>query len=295
MPGLSGRDLIRALRVDPAFNTIRIIGLGMMEKEALTGVSDHVLKPVRRSALEAVLLRLLHPTAPRMISAPSGGGHILVVEDNTLNQLIASAFLSRNGYTCDIAQNGKLALDAMESRRYDLVLMDCMMPEMDGYEATRQLRKRGYTLPIIAMTANTVVDARPECQRAGMEDCLPKPLDLSLLSEVLQRWIPQSAPRPPVDLGVNSEKLLRVFHEDLPRYLERAEEASRRDDLEGLARVAHTLKPSAYYLGFSELFKLCTHVEERAASGPPEDALREAKLLPVALASLHQEFLARVQ
>jgi CheY-like chemotaxis protein len=119
------------------------------------------------------------------------------VEDNFVNQEVAVGMLEGLGYRVDTADNGRAGLEAIIRKRYALVLMDCQMPEMDGYAATRAVRAREAALsdtlprlPIIALTANTMVGDREKCLAAGMDDYLGKPYSQEQLHELLQRWLP---------------------------------------------------------------------------------------------------------
>ena len=123
-------------------------------------------------------------------------GRILLVEDNKVNQMVASKMLGGMGLTVDIAENGKKALTALAEKRYDLVLMDCQMPVLDGYEATRAFRNQepqaDKRLPIIAMTANAMAGDRQKCLEAGMDDYLAKPVKKELLRKLLGQWLATS-------------------------------------------------------------------------------------------------------
>ncbi len=117
---------------------------------------------------------------------------ILVAEDNVVNQKVACRILEKLGLRVDVAADGEAAFRAWSSGRYDLILMDCQMPIMDGYEATRKIRARegaGEHIPIIALTAHAMKGADNECLSAGMDDYLSKPIDRERLQEALQRWL----------------------------------------------------------------------------------------------------------
>ena len=123
-------------------------------------------------------------------------GRLLVVEDNAINQAVAKGMLARLSYGCDVAGNGIEALEALERQTYQAVLMDCQMPEMDGFEATAEIRRRQRAMshvPIIAMTAGALVEDRERCLAAGMDDYLPKPIRVSELERGLSRWRPDTA------------------------------------------------------------------------------------------------------
>jgi CheY-like chemotaxis protein len=123
--------------------------------------------------------------------------HVLVAEDNRVNQKVAAQFLKRLGLTCDIVGNGKLALEALQQPIYGAVLMDLHMPERDGLEATRAYREREAKeglphLPIIALTADAIKGDREKCIEAGMDDYITKPLKVNKLSEVLGNYLPSA-------------------------------------------------------------------------------------------------------
>jgi signal transduction histidine kinase len=133
-------------------------------------------------------------------SSPFSGvrkcARVLLVEDNSINQKVALLMLRNLGYSADIASNGREAIDAVESQLYDLVLMDCQMPEMDGFEATQRIRlsaARGAHIPIIAMTANAFAEDREACLRSGMNDYLSKPVRALELGAKLEFWLSQPA------------------------------------------------------------------------------------------------------
>ena len=126
--------------------------------------------------------------------------HVLVAEDNLVNQKVATRFLARLGHFADIVSNGRDAVEALEHTGYDVVLMDCQMPEIDGYQATREIRRREPGrphVPIIAMTANAIDGDRQTCIAAGMDDYIAKPVELAVLASVLERWSSGSNDRRP--------------------------------------------------------------------------------------------------
>ena len=139
---------------------------------------------------------------PHDLPAALKGDPVLVVDDNTINQMVAVAVLESLGLTHATAENGLIALEQLSRASFDLVLMDCQMPEMDGFEATAVIRHRqregllGRTLPVIALTANAVEGDRERCIAAGMDDYLSKPYSRDQLIVMLERWLPAQGPTP---------------------------------------------------------------------------------------------------
>ena len=159
-------------------------------------------KPIRRSHMLAAMAQVLGaavetPQRPEGTPAPapiaSGAGYrVLVVDDVKVNQRLVSVMLSALGMRIDLAANGREALQAVESLPYDLVLMDVQMPEMDGLEATRQIRALAgpvNEVPIVAMTANAMIGDREKCLQAGMNDYISKPIDKAKLIERVCYWL----------------------------------------------------------------------------------------------------------
>jgi len=150
-------------------------------------------KPLKHQQLHQMLVSFINPkqTTPDMAPPQIRREHfkILVVEDNLVNQKVASRLLEQSGFTCDLVKSGQEAIDAVRSSDYQLLFMDCMLPGMDGYTATRKIRQYGLQIPIVALTAKTLVPAeRKKCLEAGMDDCLGKPLRSPELMAVLEKY-----------------------------------------------------------------------------------------------------------
>ncbi|MDO6440585.1 ATP-binding protein [Marinobacter sp. 2_MG-2023] len=139
----------------------------------------------------------LHGSTETSAEPPQHSLKILVVEDNEVNQMVASTLLKKMGHRADVADNGQLAIEALEQQHYDLVLMDCQMPVMDGFETTREIRKKPEwrALPVIAVTANVMQGDRDDCLACGMNDYITKPYNRSQLNAVIMRWAPPPEPQ----------------------------------------------------------------------------------------------------
>ncbi|MCZ8235923.1 MAG: response regulator [Inhella sp.] len=204
MDGLEAGRQIRALDPSAAPRLMLITGRGRDEvlREALeNGFSTVMVKPVNASALLDNLLLSLSPSSapapqhlsPEPAAAAPVHGRALVVEDNAINQQIAREMLQDLGLTVEIAQHGQEALDRLaQEPAFDLIFMDVHMPVMDGFTATRALRRdpRWAQVPVIAMTANVLAEDRERCTASGMNDFVPKPVDVNALAAAVRRWLP---------------------------------------------------------------------------------------------------------
>ncbi|MEK1904977.1 MAG: response regulator [Pseudomonas sp.] len=162
---------------------------------------EQLARPLARTVLHQTLLRLLEPqqastnSAHSQTPSPQRQAKVLLVEDNQVNQLVAKGMLGKLGCEVVVTAHGGEAISYLERHTVDLVLMDCNMPVMDGYEATRRIRQNGRwpDLPIIALTANALPDERERCQAAGMNDYLAKPFRREDLANLLDNWLPLTA------------------------------------------------------------------------------------------------------
>jgi CheY-like chemotaxis protein len=203
--GINGETLGRWIRERPALAATRLVLMtavgqrGDAQRLTEIGFSGYLPKPVKRSLLIDCLLAVLKTDRDRthlvtqhsVVEAQHRDARILLVEDNPTNRLVASAMLKKLGYVhIDIAEDGEAALEKVASGHYDLILMDCLMPNMDGYTATRELRRRGITQPILAITANVMPEDAELCLAAGMNAHLHKPINLRALAEALEHWLP---------------------------------------------------------------------------------------------------------
>jgi CheY-like chemotaxis protein len=168
------------------------------EEAAALAPLQQQARPLARNALYQTLRRVLQPDLNTINDArldnrsPMRRGRVLLVEDNPVNQLVAKGMLGKLGCEVIVAAHGGEALDQLEHSEFDLVLMDCNMPVMDGYEASRQIRRSGRwpQLPIVALTANAMSEERERCRAAGMSDYLAKPFRREELAALLDLWMP---------------------------------------------------------------------------------------------------------
>ena len=229
----------------------------------------------------------------------------MVAEDNSANQQVAIGMLERLGCTVIVAGNGAEALNLVERNRFDIVFMDCNMPEMDGYQATMNIRTlQGVNsgIPIVAMTANVQEGDRQKCLQAGMDDYLSKPLKLERIREKLIQWMPEAATTTddaatidgipvikevpvgngPIDneriqelresVSTAFDKMVEAYVEDLPILAESLEEAINSKDYDQIQHFAHSIKGSSKNFGAVELAEVSRELEEMAKEKQLEDA-----------------------
>jgi len=236
-------------------------------------------------------------TAPVSSKGADFSGRVMLVEDNPVNLGVVKKALSRLGLQCETAIDGKEALGQFETQRFDIIFMDCQMPVMDGYEATRRIRRleaaegRNPT-PVVAMTANAMEGDREKCIRAGMDDYLAKPISLPELRASVSSWLGAPDKRPSSPALPHQEKassspilddrvlgelreimqddylgLLRTFLRNAPELVEQAQTAIARGDVQGLVMPVHSLKSSSANVGAMRLSELAREAEREARDG----------------------------
>ena len=226
MPGMDGRTVASQIRSDERLKELVVILLTSagQSEEPVPGVDAELVKPVRPSQLFDVLHTLLaerslrseRPGAVVEVGPPDQSrqwSRVLVVEDNAANLKVTVRMVERLGYRADVAANGAEAVNILKGLQYDAILMDCQMPEMDGYEATRLIRAEEAAdrhVPIIAMTAAALAGDRERCLAAGMDDYISKPVKLHVVAALLERWISPPAP-------VQRERVLERGKEEVRR------------------------------------------------------------------------------
>jgi PAS domain S-box-containing protein len=315
MPGMDGMTLARAIKSDPKIAGIRLVLLTSLDRGDASGDMrdsglDAVLtKPIKQAALYNCLTTVMASgLEPRSIlpglmqlreeeslvkNDDSDQLRILIAEDNVVNQKVALHQLQKLGYLAQAVDNGRAALDSLRRRTYDIVFMDCQMPELDGYAATRELRRiegvERHTW-VIAMTANSLEGDREKCLAAGMDDYVSKPVKIDTLQAAIDRYrdikeIEESLREPGgpavIDLSLLSSfrdmggddscnllaQLIDVFLENTPKVLREARTALEQRGTPQLARAAHTLKGSCSNIGAERLREACRVLEQAANSG----------------------------
>ena len=324
MPGMNGLDTLAGIRADAAGTdaTPACIMVTAFHREALLEAArqrelplDGVLnKPVSASTLLDQISfvfggvtgqsrKTQRQSSYRDDERALRGAWLLLVEDNEVNQEVAQHILNDAGIRVDIASNGAIALAKIEENAYDGVLMDCQMPVMDGYQATRKLRQdpRYSNLPVIAMTANAMVGDKEKCLDAGMNDFIAKPIDVAQLFGTLARWIAPATPQEmtavvaqpeaelPVIAGLKMAEAMRrvggnaaLMRKLLDRFVETQFDAMQRivaaienNQLETAIREAHTLKGLAGNIGAGGLADSAARVEHLLSLGS-HDGLPQA-------------------
>ena len=321
MPGIDGETLGRSIKADSRLRDIVMVMLtsaaqrGESERMAEAGFAAYLTKPLKQSQLFDCLQKV---TAPVGIIAQDlsnsvveneaitetcrKGLRILLAEDSIMNQTVALRILEKKlGYRVDAVCNGLLAVEALSREDYDLVLMDCQMPEMDGYDATRSIRSadssvRNPNIPIIAMTANAMKGDREKCLRAGMDDYVSKPINPQALSEAIERNLiishadedtirsqPSSLTdeqllfdnpydrATAIELAGGDEFLFRelvtIFIIECPAMLHRVQTEITRGDPKAISAAAHAMKGSLGILAADAAAQAACDIETLARSG----------------------------
>lgn len=308
MPGMDGLALAEVVRADPMLASVPVVLISsatdrlVQERAIAVGVREVLAKPVRQGRLLECLGRIVGGQAgERRASVPTAlAGRVLIADDNAVNQRVALALCAKLGLRADAVGDGQEAVDASGSIDYDLILMDCQMPELDGYGATRAIRAReaatgARRIPVIALTAHAMRGDRERCLAAGMDDYISKPIRIEDLRVAAGRWLPVVAPsaivpskpaaadpgaamdpilNPQVLAGLRSElgpeaaplivEMLAAFTEDSAMQLAAFESAP---TAPAQMRAAHRLRGSALNLGAVALAAICAKAEAAANAG----------------------------
>ena len=309
MPGMDGVELVSRINRSPHASQAAIVMATAFDHEELQAalgqlsIGAILSKPATPSSLFDSIMVALHResavlVAPKATSAKMAhqfsGRRVLLVEDNEVNRELAQEMLSNMGLTVDLAENGLQAVERVQQIPYDLVLMDCHMPVMDGYEATGRIRHdlQMRQLPIIAMTANALPSDRERCLAVGMDDHIPKPIDVAVLNATLALWLgsAEGAPLLPAVTGARQttsstdidihaaldrmggdqamyNRLLGRFRDNQGDAVERLREEQSRGDSAAMLLRAHTLRGLAGNIGAVTLSRLAGELEGRLREG----------------------------
>jgi len=311
MPGMDGFQFLEKLREHPQVSVSAVVVLtsgdllsDAQRRESL-GISEYALKPVARQELLNLIVRAMGHADSRkqLLPAPvrdvKAGRQlrILLAEDNKFNQQVARGLIARLGHSITIADNGLLAVELYRKEKFDIILMDIQMPEMDGYEATAAIRaiqqETGQRTPIVAVTAHAMSGDKERCLAAGMDDYLSKPINGDELMKTLDRntnsntepilpavttpEVAESAPPLQLDRATVLERcggdhdllisLVEMFPEETNKSMRELETARGAGDVPTLRRAAHTLKSMLKLFEASEAAALATGLEQAATSG----------------------------
>jgi CheY-like chemotaxis protein len=308
LPDMDGIAVAQAIKSDPALADIHVIlltpiGCGKSDEAQQAGFAAYLPKPIRQLQLYECLARVLGnasalsatqaTTRPILRNAPAPiSGCILVVEDNAVNQKVAVRLLEKLGCRVDVAANGREALAMLSQLAYHVVLMDCQMPEMDGFAATAAIRQlelsTGRHVPIIAMTANAMQGDRERCLAAGMDGYLSKPMRADDLYAVIDQFrpegpaLPEDSLAPPIDLvaaliaadGAREllQELMQVLLSEYPGQLVTLRAALEHSDACSLERTAHSLKGALGTVGAVRAQVLAQELEATGSADQMENA-----------------------
>ncbi len=323
LPDSDGLSFAREVKMDPALAGTELMlltafdsfGLGKTAIDA--GFKRFLTKPVKQLQFLECLVSLLSGDAPvtgfsRPINALgnepakeplSRSQIILVAEDHPINQQVAQLYLDELGFACNVSNNGRDVVQSAKSGAYSLILMDCQMPEMDGFEATMSIRKNeentGRHIPIVAMTANAVKGDKERCLAAGMDDYISKPVDPAELARILERWLPSGQPKEVAPLiaaqsendseasardltnllkkfDAKSARLLTgMFISMTPETLTKIADALAAQKMTDLKALSHYLRGAATTICATNFENLCLQLEEAAVA---EDILAARKI-----------------
>jgi PAS domain S-box-containing protein len=322
MPEMDGLTLARRIKDDPAIASTKLVmltSLGYLPEERKwreSGISAYLIKPVKQNRLYDALSNVLRGSVARPAPANRQSAHeaqcnfcsglrILVAEDNIVNQKVALRQLQKMGCSADAVANGLEVIAAIQQIPYDIILMDCQMPELDGYDATHQIRadEREQGRPgvyIIAMTANAMDGDREKCLEAGMNDYITKPVRIDELETVFKRAMDhQNNPQRTgelnehIDLAMIAslkelrtpgepdpvEELVALFCQEAPARITQLEEAFANQNVEAVERAAHSLKGSCSNLGAKRMAQTAMEIMEiaRGQKLPPANLVESMR------------------
>ena len=298
MPAMDGVETLRAIQQKQLLaDRSRVVMITAHDQEELREALGNLpfaailAKPATPSSLYDAMVTALHQTGSTSTQVsehqPLGNFRVLLVEDNEVNRELAEELLLNLGLQVECAADGAIAVDRVRTQDFDLVLMDCQMPVMDGYAASQAIREQlgKHALPIIAMTANALAGDRERCLAAGMNDHIAKPIDVAALRKTLKYWLQgknsHENPTDPAsssagdavldapaalarleDNQVQYARLLSRFAENQAEAVIRLEQAIAENDLAQAQRLIHTLRGLAATIGANQLSKTAAELED---------------------------------
>ena len=331
---LGGAEMVRAARALPGYAALPAVLMGKMQTAIHSADAEGIVwlsKPVRRTRLlesiaEATGMSKKVERSEVPAESTTLSAYVLIVEDNLTNQLVASGMLDRLGCRVDVARNGREGVEAVSRINYDIVLMDCNMPEMDGYEATTRIRglnSQHKDTIVIAMTANVHPGEVEKCLSVGMNDYLSKPLGLEDLREKLLKWMtsPEQAETrleqaraaysiivdaPPVLddarfgqlqklFGKSVRDFVAIYLEEVPAAIEKLKAACERTEAKPIVDSAHSIKGTSINLGLAQLANIAREIEQLARDGELGAVSAALKQLDNAFDAARDALQARVE
>ncbi|MFP4379773.1 MAG: response regulator [Candidatus Sumerlaeia bacterium] len=327
MPGMNGAELGKVIKENQKIRKTHLVMLtsvgqrGDVGELKRIGFDAYLTKPIKHQQLNKCLRLVLSKNdeddASEIVTkytilekVEDRTADILLVEDNKVNQRVAVKILTKMGHRVDFVDNGKLALGAVQKKQYDIVFMDCQMPEMDGYEATQAIRNLEgdvSRIPIIAMTANAMKGDREKCLDAGMDDYTSKPIKRQELMELIEKYLPEEglesleeeatarshkSPKSPKseeepvmpcfnyeDLMERTDQdaelageIISIYISDTPDEIETLKKDLANNDAENLSKDAHSLKGSSASAGAVNMQAISFELEKMGKSGSIEKA-----------------------
>jgi CheY-like chemotaxis protein len=320
MPFMDGYGVLGMIRATPSLAATPVLMLvsavepGDLARFRDLGVLGHLTKPIRSTDLLNLILMMVGSPRARKAGREEPGAHvisrtlrILLVDDNRVNQVLAMELLTGRGHSVTVAGKGREALALHERERFDVVLMDVQMPDIDGLEVTSAIREREKAgaprTPIVAMTAHAMTGDRERFLAAGMDEYVSKPIRADDLLDAIDRVVGPSGDgagdRPVLDRSAALAKvrnrpsllrdLIRIFLEDAPKYLAEMRQGLASRDRATLSRAGHTLKGSSVYLGAESVTRQAAEIESLGRDGRFEEAERAVAGLEPDLTRLRKE------
>lgn len=281
-------DFLKHCQSIPSLTPVYIKALGKtLDKEHLSelGVSKFLTKPITPSRIKRVFISKENSEVPVNVETKSSlSKHLLLAEDNEVNQLVATEILAELGCTYDLASNGEEAVALAQTENYDLILMDCQMPKLDGYGATKNIRDAGIATPIVALTASAIKGEKQRCIEIGMNDCLIKPVTIEAVKATILAYSIAGPKKPTV---VNTEEMFSRFQNNakliliaLGRFSEQLTSdipalglAIEDENHQVVFELCHSIKGAAEVLSAHSISKEAKTLESMGLSGETKDAL----------------------